>query len=401
LAAEDVSEETMMDSPPRPKPPHVLHAVLSLDLGGLERLVLDLVRVGQRRGSRQLIVCIERPGKLADQARELGAEVFCLDKPPGRSTAAINDAATLLSKLRPDVVHTHQIGALWYLGQAARQERVPVVHTEHSDHVAHARGWWNKLKNRLRWRASGRLAQRFCCVSEDIARSVARWGTVPRGRIEVVLNGIDTELYADRSAGGAVRSELAIPAEARVVGTIGRLVEVKRQDLLLRAFAGLPREGAELRLLIVGDGPERPHLEALASELGIRERSIFAGYQSRPERYLQAMDIFALTSRHEGLPLALLEAWAAGVPIVSSAVGGVPKVVEHGRAGLLFASGDEAALIRSLRQLLGDASLATRLAEAGRAVVKERYSLERMADDYARQYQLAIAEVEGGNRKSP
>src|SRR5262249_23625769 len=153
---------------------------------------------------------------------------------------------------------------------------VPVIHTEHSDHVAHARGWWNKLKNRARWRLSSRLAQRICCVSEDVARSMRRWGTVPASQVDVGLNGINVHCHADQVRRDEIRKGLGIPHGARVTGTVGRLVEVKRQDLLLRAFARLPQAAGDRWLLLVGDGAERSRLESLAAELGIRARAIFA-----------------------------------------------------------------------------------------------------------------------------
>jgi len=204
--------------------------------------------------------------------------------------------------------------------------------------------------------------------------------------VDVVLNGIDTDRYGGRSRRREIRDALDIPAEARVIGTIGRLTEVKRQDLLLQAFARLPLAGGNEWLLIVGDGEERARLEVLAAELGIRERTVFAGYQAHPEHYLQAMDLFALTSRHEGMPLALLEAWAAGLPVVSSAVGGVPQLVKHGQTGLLFESSNAEALTMALAQVLNDPLLSDRLAAAGRAVVTKCYSLERMANDYEKRY---------------
>jgi glycosyltransferase involved in cell wall biosynthesis len=371
---------------------HVVHGVLSLELGGLERLVVDLVKIGGRRRQRVSVVCVEKPGRLAGAARELGAEVLSLDKPSGRSAAAVELAAELLRQLQPDVVHTHQIGALWYLGQAARQlGGMAVVHTEHSDHVMQAKGWWNKVQNRLRWQRMGRLTQRFCCVSEDVARAVRRWRTVPSGKVHVVLNGIDTELYEGRSRREEIRAALGIPPDARVIGTVGRLTEVKRQDLLIRGFSQLLPQVPDAWLLIVGDGNERERLESLAGELRVKERIIFAGFQAQPQWFLQAMDVFALTSRHEGLPLALLEAWAAGLPVVSSAVGGVPKVVEHEQTGLLFPNGNEGALVEGLWRLLSDEALVARLAEAGQAIVRERYSLSRMADDYERHYQASLS----------
>jgi len=367
---------------------HVVHGVLSLDLGGLERLVVDLVREGRRRGERVSVVCIERPGRLAELVQAAGAELHSLDKPPGRRPAVIEQAAELLRRLQPDVIHTHQIGALWYLGQAASRLKLPVLHTEHSDHVAHARGWLEKLKVRLLWRNTAPLARRFCCVSDDIARSVRRFGTVPRSKVEVVPNGIDLNSFDAPVAAAEVRAELGIPPGALVIGTLGRLVEVKQQDLLIAAFALLIQLGrhANTRLLIVGDGPERQRLEALADRLKVGERTVFAGYRPQPERMLRAMDLFVLTSRHEGLPLALLEAWAAGLAVVSSSVGAIPQVILHGISGMLFKSGDTQALAEILERLLDAPWLIGQLGRRGRARVELRYSLERMADSYRQHY---------------
>ena len=374
---------------------NVVHGVLSLDTGGLERLVLDLVREGCRRGHQVSVVCIERRGQLANLVEDAGGNVYSLDKPPGRSPQAISQTMDLLSSLAPHVVHTHQIGALWYLGQAARQlKRIAVVHTEHSDHVAHARGWLGKLRARLLWRQAAPLTERFCCVSEDVARSVRRWGTVSRSKVDVVLNGIDLSVHATTPPAADVRSSLGIPAGAFVIGTVGRLAEVKRQDLLLQAFAALRCDGRNdnTRLLIVGDGPERQALEQYAARLGVREQTIFAGYQERPERLLKAMDLFVLTSRHEGLPLSLLEAWAAGLATVCSAVGAIPQTVMHGVSGMLFASGDVIALRDTLAMLLESPQLVSQLGRRGQERVAHRYSLSRMADEYERRYRLLISQ---------
>src|SRR5882724_9838812 len=107
---------------------HVVRGVLALDVGGLERIVLDMIRAGCREGHRVSVVCVERPGALAAEAKRLGADVISLDKPPGRVRPTVLKAAAALSALQPDVVHTHQIGALWYVGQAARSIPIPVLH---------------------------------------------------------------------------------------------------------------------------------------------------------------------------------------------------------------------------------------------------------------------------------
>jgi glycosyltransferase involved in cell wall biosynthesis len=169
-----------------------------------------------------------------------------------------------------------------------------------------------------------------------------------------------------------------------VIGTVGRLAALKRQDVLLRGFARLRHPTA--RLLIVGDGPAREELVGLAAGLGVTDRVVFAGYRERPERALAAMDVFALTSDSEGMPLAILEAWAAGKPVVATRVGGVPELIADGRTGLLFPAGNDVALAQHLDRLLTDPSQATRLGAAGRETVRDRYDTRVMAGTYLGHY---------------
>ncbi len=382
-----------MDSAVVARPLHIAYGVLSLDVGGLERLVIGLIQAARRGGHRVTVVCVERPGRLAAEAVAAGAVVVSLGKPYGRHPAVVDRAAAVLSDLRPDVVHTHQIGAAWYLGQAARRldPPVPVVHTEHGHLASERGGWWRTVKARLLVRSAARFVDRFCCVSGEIAAAVARWRTVPRAKVEVVPNGIPTDRPADLPPPEAVRRSLGIPAGAPVVGTVGRLAEVKRQDLLIQATARLRDRFPDVRLVLVGDGPERQRLEALAAELNLSNRVHFAGYQPRPEQFLQVMDAFCLSSRTEGFPVSLLEAWQAGVPAVCSAVGGIPAVVTHGENGLLVPFGDEGALADALARFLGDRGLRDRLGREGQRAVRERYSIERMASGYEDRYRSLLA----------
>ena len=366
----------------------VTHAVLSLDAGGLERVVVDLVREGQKLGQQVSVVCVERPGTLAPHVEALGALLRCLDKPPGIRLRAFGRMKAVLTELRPDVLHTHQVGPLFYAGPPARRLGVPlVVHTEHTNAFSlAAAGSLGRLKMAWLWWWAGRYAARFFCVSKNAVDELAARRIVPREKLVVLLNGIDTAKFRADSDRASLRRSLGIPAEAPVIGSVGRLDEVKRQDLLIRVFATVKKRFADAHLLLVGDGPMRPALERLVQDLGLGSSVHLAGYQSKPELFLPIMNVFALTSRLEGLPLAVLEAWAAGLPVVSSAVGGLPDLIEHGRTGLLFANGDEAALLACLVELLADPSRARHLAEAGQHEAVTRYDLRRMAADYERHY---------------
>jgi glycosyltransferase involved in cell wall biosynthesis len=369
----------------------VTHVVLALDTGGLERIVVDLVRTGRAHGLEPSVICLERPGTLAGQVEGLGTPLLCADKPPGLHLRTVRRVRELLRQLKPDVVHTHQIGALFYAGPAARREKVQaVIHTEHINNVAKSPTLNRKIRTRLLWRMAGSFADRFCCVSDDVAVAARAYRTVAHRKVNVVLNGIDTATFGEAGDGEALLQRLGIPRSALVIGTVGRLNEVKKQDLLIRSFARLPAGGPEPHLLLVGDGPESESLQRLAADLGVAGRVHFAGYQARPEHFLHLMDIFALTSRLEGMPLAILEAWAAGRPVIASRVGGVPAIVTEGETGILFDAGDEAALTHAISRLLADPAEARRIADAGQRLARSRYDLHVMAQSYEDHYRALL-----------
>ncbi|MDB5309379.1 MAG: family glycosyltransferase [Gemmataceae bacterium] len=360
---------------------NVTHIVLSLDVGGLERNVVNQVREGERLGQRVSILCVERPGALAPRARELGAHLVSLDKRPGFRPALARQMRAVLRELRPDVIHTHQIGPLLYTGLATLVRRPLLVHTEHGkeDYAGHqTRRWLGRI--------AGRFVRRFYCLSQDTADWVARFNIVPRSRVRLIRNGIDLDCYRRPGDTAGVRRSLGIPPDAPVIGTVGRLDEIKQQDLLLRAFANLRAPAPPPHLLLVGDGPLRGPLRRTAEDLGIGDRVHFAGYQAETTPYLHTMQLFALTSRSEGMPQSLLEACVAGIPVVAARVGGIPEVIEHGHSGLLFPSGDEAALVAALEALLASPDSGRRLAGRAQARVESAFHIGRMAGEYHRDF---------------
>ncbi len=372
----------------------VTHVVLSLDVGGLERVVLDLVRRGRSLGQRPAVICLERRGELAGDAEAAGAEVICLGKPPGIRPEVVGRIAVALRGLGPGAIHTHQIAALFYAGPAARLlGSRSIVHTEHGDHLARCVGPSARARARLLRAIAGRQAARFVCVSGAIAESVMQLGAVPRRRVSVVPNGIDTS--AGPGPGAAGRAEalgtLGLGPSGPVIGTLGRLAEVKRQDVLIRGFARILPAHPGARLVLIGEGPERPALLELARSLGLGDRVHLAGYRADPERLLATLDAFALTSRSEGMPLAILEAWSAGVPVVASRVGGIPALVRDGVDGLLFEPGDVDGLASRLLGLLGDPALARRIGRAGRSRATSEFDSSIMASAYDRLYREAMA----------
>ena len=378
----------------RPESPlRITHVVLALDTGGLERIVVDLIRVGLAQGHQPSVICLERRGNLASQIENIGIPVLCANKQPGLRFRTIHRVRELLSELKPHVLHSHQIGALLYAGPAARREKVPVVvHTEHINNIAKYPALSKRIRTRLLWGLAGSFADRFCCVSDDIASAVKAYRTVPSRKVSVVLNGIDTAAFDSHGDGQSLRRSLGIPHDVPVIGTVGRLNEVKRQDLLIQSFANIAKCDPKPHLLLVGDGPESESLRGMAIALGLADRIHFAGYQSRPEDFLQVMDIFAITSRLEGTPLVVLEAWAAGRPVIASRVGGIPTMINQGQNGLLFDCGDEAELTEAISRLLASSDDARRLGVAGREFVRARFDRQVMASTYNRHYRELLGD---------
>lgn len=381
--------------PTSPNSLAVVHVALSLDLGGLEHVILNLVREGQGLGQRVSVICLERAGILAAEVEKLGGRVYSAGKPYGLHPSTIPVIRDILHSIAPDVIHSHNIGALMYTGAAARRlsPRPAIVHTEHNNHFRKTLASYKRVTRSLLVFAAARYVSRFFCVSSDVADSILALKLVPRRKVCVIPNGIDLSRFSDSDAAqrAALRASLGIPSGAPLIGTIGRLNEVKRQDLLIEAFAALAQRFPDSHLLIVGDGPMTESLRAQARGLNLDSRVHFAGYQSHPEQYLALLDVFALTSRIEGMPLVVLEAAAMRVPVIASRVGGLHEVSDDGRAILLYDFGDQPALIAGLERLLTDKPFARQLAAAARLRAETIYSTTRMASDYERHYREVLA----------
>lgn len=365
----------------------VLHVVLSLDVGGLERNVINQVVQGQAQGQLVSVVCLERPGVLADGVRAMDVTLRCLAKCPGIRLGMVRALHRLFTELRPDVVHTHQIGSLFYAGMAARLSRVPlVVHTEHGREP-----YGTRLRTRLLGRLAGHFASRFYCLNRDMAGEVIAHRIVAPEKVFVIRNGIDTAHYAQRQDSAAIRRSLGLPQEALIVGTVGRLNPVKRHDRLLRAFARVRERIANVRLLVVGDGPLRDDLRGLAVRLGVASEVHFAGYQPDSAPFLSIMNAFVLTSDSEGTPQCVLEACVSGVPVIATRVGGLAELIEDGCTGRLVDAADETGLSAAIIAILLDRIHAESMARSARERIAAGFDVGRMAHEYHRDFIKLLA----------
>lgn len=291
-------------------------------------------------------------------------------------------------EFRPHIVHTHtaKAGALGRTAAllAGVKPRPLIVHTYHGHVLEGYFGPAVTAGYRTVERTLGRFSDRLVGVSQATVDDLVRLRVALRDRFEVVPLGLDLRRFL----------ELGPPPERdsgeAVALYTGRLVPIKRVDVLLRALARARAAGARLRLVLLGDGELRGELERLARELGIAEAVDFAGYREDVLPSLAAADMAVISSANEGTPVALIEAAAAGRPLVATRVGGVPDVVAPG-TGRLTDEGDEEGLATALAELAADRSLRLELGARARSHVRERYAVERLLGDVDRLYGQLLA----------
>lgn len=356
----------------------VVHLIRTLDFGGLEMVVLDLVRHCDRDAIDPIVVCLGGPGELAPRFEAEGVEVIALHVEKKRLPARVAVLASLLRRLRPAVLHTHNPTPHINGVLAARLCSVPViVHTKHGRNYPTRK--WPVLKNRF----ASLLSNRVVSVSRDAVDVAVQIEKVPPSKVQVIYNGIDVDRFKPRSEGK--------PFAMRAIH-VARLNPVKDQATLLRAVRLVVDQLPEFQLDIVGDGPAAAMLHSLREELALDANVHFHGMQDDIPQRLQQADMFLLSSISEGVSLTLLEAMACGLPIVATNVGGNPEVVDHGQTGLLIGPRDPQALAKAVNWLCQNADEAQRMGHAGRKRVEQTFSLRAMVSNYENLYRELLCE---------
>jgi len=358
---------------PRPAPQVVLHVILSLEIGGMEQVVADLVRTLDPGRFTPVVACLQSLGPIAGELRCRGVRV--VQVPALASKVSFLYPAALVRVIREtgaEIIHAHS--GCWYKAViAARLAGVRrIVYTEHG------RRFPDSAAVMLADRIFSRWTSRVVAVSDELGRYLRGPVGIAGSKVVVIINGVDTSRFpvpGTRSAGGPVR-----------IGIIARLAPVKDIATLLRAMqiVSQARPGAVLE--VVGDGPERGGLERLAEELGLGNLVRFSGFRRDIPEVLAGMDIFTLCSLSEGTSVTLLEAMAAGKPVVATAVGGTTALINDGVNGYLVPAGDPERLAGALAALVGDKELRGSIGAANRETAQRLYSLQAMVRGYEELY---------------
>ena len=380
------------------KGPVVCHLIEALGYGGAETLVHRLATGARGLGYQPLVLSL-RGGPLRALLESDGIAVECLDLPrPGLGRApsfiaflwrAVFAMCRILRERRVDIVHAHLPDAILLGAPVAMLCRARFVATYHGLGILPAgRGRYDP-RNRLRrllYRFAERLSDRTIAVSVPVRDMLFRELGFSRETTVLVMNGIDTEELGRARDVSHLRSELCLSGSQRIVTCVGRLAINKGQQFLVQAMADLTAEFPEVVLVLVGSGPLADELRSSAVKLGVESSVRFLGERSDVPEILALSEVFVLPSFAEGIPLALLEAMAAGVPVVATRVPGSSDVVEDDRSGLLVPSRDAGALSRAIGRLLRDRRLARGLACRAREHVQQNFDISRTLLETAELY---------------
>lgn len=343
--------------------------------GGAETMCENLTYAQQALGHEVVVVSLygERT-PIAQRMEAAGVRIIYLDKKLGLDVSMVAKLRKVMEAEKPDVVHTH-LDVIKYAVAAAKLAKVrKCVHTVHNVAEKEAEGklqkWINGTYFRLGWSVP-------VALSPEVKASIAAFYGMAAEKIPMVYNGIDLSRCLpkmDYGFGDTVK-----------LLHIGRFNEQKNHEMLLRAFAKLYQKKSQCRLKLLGGGELRPEMEKLARELKIEKAVEFLGETGNVYPYLQEVDLFLLPSRYEGMPMTLIEAMGTGLPIVATAVGGVPDMLEDGESALLT-SCEEAAVLAACEKLLGDEALRTKLGRKAREN-SVRFSAQHMAEQYCEIYE--------------
>jgi glycosyltransferase involved in cell wall biosynthesis len=369
--------------PSETSPTPIAFCITDLDSGGAERALVQIVTRMDRRRWEPHVFCLDAGGVLAAELRTAGIEVVCLGARRPRDFLVVWPLYRRLAALRPAVLQTFLFHANIVGRLAGTAARVPVIVSgiRVADKRSRARLWIDRVTDRL--------VTQHVCVSRDVADFCTTLGSLPSEKIRVIPNGVDFERYAN--AAPADLTQFGVPQGSRVLLSVGRLDPQKGPLQLLEAAAELFGDHSDLQLVMVGDGPLAAELRAWTSERDLASRVHFVGRQANIAGLMRAANVFVLPSQWEGLPNVVLEAMAAGTPVVARAVEGIRDLVVNGKSGVVVPLSGEPQLAEAIRGALGSPERARAMAIEAQRIVQERFTWSSVAADYERLYAQLLA----------
>ncbi|MCL5290231.1 MAG: glycosyltransferase family 4 protein [Bacillota bacterium] len=371
----------------------VLHVVRPA-AGGMKNHLINLIQYTDQTRFDVAVACPPNTA-LWDELAALGVRTIPIslvgEISPTRDYAAVHSLVKYLHQSGTTILHAHSSKGALVGRLAAMLARTPVViFTAHNSIFYEEWPGWKKKLFATVEKFLARFTDKIITVSDALKQELMEWEGLPAKQLTTIYNGIEADKFNIKADTKAIRRSLKIPDLGPVVGTIARLAPQKGISHFLKA-ASLLKE-YQVNFLVVGDGPLMETLKQEASELGLQNRVLFAGRREDIAEILSILDIFVLPSVTEGLPLTVLEAMAAGKPVVATRVGGVPEAIVEGKTGLVVAPKDPEALAVALAGLMGERDRLLRMGANGQKHVVEKFTVKMMVDKTMDLYQQLLTE---------
>ncbi|HUK01340.1 MAG TPA: glycosyltransferase [Steroidobacteraceae bacterium] len=368
--------------------PHVVHVIDELPPDGAERLIVDVLQNRSPR-FRYSVLCIVRGGTIVPELERIGVPVAILGRRPGVDPGTVGALMRWFRSNQVDIVHTHLYAADTYGRLAALLAGVRGRFS-----TRHNTSPWSGHARRLLARLLNATSTKVIACGGEVGRTLLEREGLSAQRMLVISNGINLRRF-DHLQRAPFRRELGVSEETTLIGVVGRLHEQKGHSDLFKALAAVPADCGDYLCAIVGSGPLEAPLREQCRTLGLDSKVRFVGQRSDIPNILAALDLFAMPSRWEGLPMALLEAMAVGAPVLATAVGEIPGVIADGVNGRLVSPGNVTQFTVALIELLRNPALRRQLGKAAQQTVVERFSAEQTARAYERLYDQALTPAHG------
>ncbi|PCJ65417.1 MAG: hypothetical protein COA73_02340 [Candidatus Hydrogenedentota bacterium] len=367
----------------------ICYVVPSLGAGGTERQLLTLIRE-LSSDCEIMVVCTNSDGAWAGDARRLG-KVFVLNLRGGWDPRMGSKLRKLFRIYKPDIVHSFMFGFDYTVNKAARSESVSVVISSRRQLAD-----WKKTRHIKLQQKANRMVDAIVANSQAVADFAADQEKETVDRYTVIYNGIDSENFVSNADKGIVGKRLGVPDGKQVVGMVANYAPVKDHALFVKMASILCQRRNDIHFLLVGSGPLQDNVNRLIHSEGLTDQfTQLTTISELPDVY-HLLSVKVLTSQNEGCPNVVMEAMASGTPVVASAVGGIPELIDDGVTGSLVASRDPEAFADAVEAYLNDVDKAQSVGEAAARSIRERFSVEKMIDDYRGLYAELLTSKGGG-----
>jgi glycosyltransferase involved in cell wall biosynthesis len=356
----------------------IIQFIYSFQLGGSEIYATNISKQIDQSKFKIIVFAMDKGGLLENDLKTYGITSLVVHRPNRFSPALFIKIYRLYQRYHPKVIHTHHFTQLLYGAPAAKLLGARVIHTEHSIEQ------FKRPRIRFAMKCLSYLCHKVTIIGEEGAQYLIHKVGIPASKVEVIPTGVDTTLCTESR--DSIRGELHLSLEDRVAIIVARLSPEKNHLFLLETFRKVLNRMPIAKLLIVGEGTEEANIRRLIETLGIEKHVRLLGARRDIPRLLSACDLFTLSSTREGLPIAILEAMAAGLPVVSTDVGDVRMAVKDGVNGILVPSGDSERYADAVLELLTDSDKRNEYGRKGRELVLQNYSLEAMVKRYDELY---------------